>query len=40
MNADWESEVWNDLFAFWSDPAMTNEQTIQKLKDGYDAVFN
>jgi glucose/mannose transport system substrate-binding protein len=37
MDADWESEVWNDMFAFWSDPSMTDDQVIQKLKDGYDA---
>ena len=38
IDADWESEVWNDMFAYWSDPTMTAEAAVQKLKDGYDAT--
>jgi glucose/mannose transport system substrate-binding protein len=37
---DWQNSVWNTLYAFQSDPKMTVDQVIQKLKDERAAVFN
>jgi ABC-type glycerol-3-phosphate transport system substrate-binding protein len=37
---DWQNSVWNTLYAFQSDPSMTVDDVIQKLKDERSAVFD
>jgi glucose/mannose transport system substrate-binding protein len=39
-DADWQNSVWNAMYAYQSDPKMTSDQVIAKLKSEYDAVFN
>jgi glucose/mannose transport system substrate-binding protein len=38
-DTDWINSVWNTMYAAQSDPNMTTDQVIQKLKDEYAAVF-
>jgi len=36
---DWIDSVWNVMFEYQSDPGMTSDQVIERLKEEYDAVF-
>ena len=38
-DGDWINSVWNTMFTFQGDPAMTTDQVIEMLKSEYDAVF-
>jgi glucose/mannose transport system substrate-binding protein len=36
---DWIDSIWNVMFNYWSDPAMSEADVIQQLKDEHDAIF-
>lgn len=38
-DADWLSSSWDVMFQFWSDPSMTDDDAIAKLKDAYDTIL-
>jgi glucose/mannose transport system substrate-binding protein len=38
-DTDWINSVWNVMYSAQSDPSMTDQQVIDKLKSEYDAVF-
>ena len=38
-DGDWINSVWNTMFTFQGDPAMTTDQVIEMLKSEYDAIF-
>lgn len=38
-DADWINSVWNTMFTFQGDPAMTTDQAIEMLKSEYQAIF-
>lgn len=38
-DGDWINSVWNTMFTFQGDPAMTTDQVIEMLKSEYEAIF-
>lgn len=38
-DGDWINSVWNTMFTFQGDPAMTTDQVIEMLKSEYQAIF-
>jgi glucose/mannose transport system substrate-binding protein len=38
-DADWMNSIWDVVFGFWSDPNMSAEDAIAKLKDNYDTIL-
>ena len=40
VDADWMSSLWDVYFAYWSDPAMTADDAIAKMKENYDTILN
>ena len=38
-DGDWINSVWNTMFTFQGDPAMTTDQVIEMLKSEYAAIF-
>ena len=39
VDADWMSSLWDVYFAYWSDPTMTADAAIAKIKDNYDTIL-
>lgn len=39
VDADWQSSMWDVLFAYWSDPEMTADDAIAQLQENYDAIL-
>ena len=39
VDADWMSSLWDVYFAYWSDPAMTVDDAIAKMKENYDTIL-
>lgn len=37
--ADWENSIWDVVFNFWSDPTMTTDAAVAKLKENYDTIL-
>ena len=40
VDADWMSSLWDVYFAYWSDPTMTADAAIAKMKENYDTILN
>ena len=40
VDADWQSSIWDVVFNFWSDPAMTPDEAIEQMKSNYDYILN
>lgn len=40
VDADWMSSLWDVYFAYWSDPAMSVDDAIAKIKENYDTILN
>jgi glucose/mannose transport system substrate-binding protein len=38
-DADWRASLWQILFKFWSDPAMTEDAAIAEMETAYDSIF-
>lgn len=38
-DADWRASLWQILFKFWSDPAMTEDAAIAEMDTAYDSIF-
>lgn len=38
-DGDWHMSIWEQMFNFWSDPDMTTDEAIERLKETHDAVF-
>ncbi len=38
-DADWIDAIWNVMFNYWSDPAMTADTAIESLQSEYDAIW-
>lgn len=39
VDADWQSSIWEVAFNFWSNPDMTVDTAIAKLKDNYQTIL-
>ncbi len=39
-DSDWINSVWNTMFTFQGDPAMTTDDAVSMLKDEYESIFN
>jgi glucose/mannose transport system substrate-binding protein len=39
VDADWMSSLWDVYFAYWSDPSMTVDDAIAKIKENYDTIL-
>lgn len=38
-DADWQNSIWDVVFGFWSDPAMTVDDAIAKMKENYETIL-
>jgi glucose/mannose transport system substrate-binding protein len=38
-DADWRNSIWDVVFNYWSDPSMTVEDAIAKMKENYDTIL-
>jgi glucose/mannose transport system substrate-binding protein len=38
-DADWMNSIWDVAFGFWSDPNMSVEDAIAKMKENYDTIL-
>lgn len=38
-DADWENSIWDVVFNFWSDPNMSVDDAISKVKDNYETIL-
>ena len=39
VDADWMSSLWDVYFAYWSDPSMSVDDAIAKMKENYDTIL-
>ena len=39
VDADWMSSLWDVYFGYWSDPTMTADAAIAKMKENYDTIL-
>jgi glucose/mannose transport system substrate-binding protein len=38
-DADWQNSIWDVVFGFWSDPSITVDDAIAKMKENYDTIL-